>query len=272
MHGRQRASRHDQAAIRGARERGHGALDFSSIAYAEGAQFHPQRRRHGLDGTPRAEPGGYGGIANDRRSRHVGRDLFEQLQPFTAHSVFLICEPGRVAAGTCQAFNEAGPNRIRGQRKHDRYGASRLQQRRYDRAPSSQDDVRRERDQFRRVSAKEFGIARAPTILDPDVAADGPTQLLQALQERRVASLSFRIVRAQVHEHADAPHPLALLRMRRERPSRRRAAEQRDELAPLHSITSSAMLSSVGGTVRPNILAVWALMTNSNLLDCTTGK
>jgi hypothetical protein len=38
---------------------------------------------------------------------------------------------------------------------------------------------------------------------------------------------------------------------RRERPSGCRAAEQRDELAPLHSITSSAMASSVGGTVRP---------------------
>src|SRR6266508_6627988 len=39
-----------------------------------------------------------------------------------------------------------------------------------------------------------------------------------------------------------------------------------------HSITSSAVASSVGGTVRPSILAVWALMTSSNLLDCTTGR
>jgi hypothetical protein len=39
---------------------------------------------------------------------------------------------------------------------------------------------------------------------------------------------------------------------RRERPSGCRAAEQRDEFAPPHhSITSSAMASSVGGTVRP---------------------
>ena len=36
-----------------------------------------------------------------------------------------------------------------------------------------------------------------------------------------------------VHEHADAPHPLALLRPCRERPRGRSAAEQRDELAPL---------------------------------------
>ena len=46
--------------------------------------------------------------------------------------------------------------------------------------------------------------------------------------------LQFRIVRGQVQEHADAPHPLGLLRARRERPRSRRAAEQRDELAPLY--------------------------------------
>ena len=35
-------------------------------------------------------------------------------------------------------------------------------------------------------------------------------------------------------QDADAPYALGLLRARRERPRRRRAAEQRDELAPLH--------------------------------------
>src|SRR5262249_47748179 len=46
-----------------------------------------------------------------------------------------------------------------------------------------------------------------------------------------------------------------LLRARREGP-RRRAAEQRDEIAPLHSITSSARASSGSGTFRygPNVL------------------
>ena len=56
---------------------------------------------------------------------------------------------------------------------------------------------------------------------------------------------------------ADASHPLGrLLRARSERPRRCRAAEQRDELAPPHSITSSARASSVGGTSRPSALAV----------------
>src|SRR5262249_4952767 len=52
--------------------------------------------------------------------------------------------------------------------------------------------------------------------------------------ERSDASLSFRIVCGRAHEHANAAHPLALLRPRRERPRRRRAAQQRDELAALH--------------------------------------
>jgi hypothetical protein len=48
----------------------------------------------------------------------------------------------------------------------------------------------------------------------------------------------------------------ALLRLRRERPRRHCAPEKRDELAPLHSITSSARPSNVNGKVRPSILAV----------------
>jgi hypothetical protein len=43
--------------------------------------------------------------------------------------------------------------------------------------------------------------------------------------------LSFRIARGPSHEDADAPHPLALLRVCRERPRNRRAAQQRNELA-----------------------------------------
>src|SRR5262245_11795470 len=58
-----------------------------------------------------------------------------------------------------------------------------------------------------------------------------------------------------------------LLRSRRDRPSRRRAAEQRDELAaPDHSITSSARASTVGGMSRPMVLAVFVLITSSYLV------
>src|SRR6516225_7887513 len=88
--------------------------------------------------------------------------------------------------------------------------------------------------------------------------------------------LIFWISSVEGSQHADAPHALALLRPRRERPCRRRAAEQRDEIAPFHlrghSITSSARASSVVGISIRIVLAVFRLMTKSNLLARCTGS
>src|SRR5262245_44302363 len=63
-----------------------------------------------------------------------------------------------------------------------------------------------------------------------------------------------------------------LLRPRREWPYHHRLAKQRDELAPVHSITSSARASSVGGTARPSALAVLRLITNSYVVGTCTGR
>src|SRR5215831_12932684 len=51
-----------------------------------------------------------------------------------------------------------------------------------------------------------------------------------------------------------------------------RAAEQRYELAPPHSITSSARASTVGGTSRPSALAVFRLRTIWYLVGACTGR
>src|SRR5262249_1372050 len=63
-----------------------------------------------------------------------------------------------------------------------------------------------------------------------------------------------------------------LLRARRERPRGCSAAEQRDELAALHSNTSSARASRVGGTSRPSALAGLRLMPRSYLVAACTGR
>ena len=55
-------------------------------------------------------------------------------------------------------------------------------------------------------------------------------------------------------------------------PASRRAAEQRDDLAAFHSITSSARASSAGGTSRPSAFAVLRFITRSNWVGCSTGK
>src|SRR5262245_42635216 len=66
-----------------------------------------------------------------------------------------------------------------------------------------------------------------------------PARLMQDLLERGEAGLTIWIVRGRVHEHADAPHSLALLRACPERP-RGCAAEECDELAAFHSSVSRA--------------------------------
>src|SRR5262245_24290788 len=62
-----------------------------------------------------------------------------------------------------------------------------------------------------------------------------------------------------------------LLRTRGER-RRRRAADQGADLAPPHSITSSARARNVGGMSRPIALAVLRLIASSNLVGNWTGS
>src|SRR5262249_34519391 len=127
-----------------------------------------------------------------------------------------------------------------------------------------------------------------PTIFDRHVLALDKSLFLQTLLECRHdmhEPWGRRAAKKANHRYR------SLLCPRRERP-RRRAAEQRDEIAPappivfesvlnrrrrpsahadFHSIISSARASSVGGTSRPRTFAVVRLMTRSNLVGCSTG-
>ena len=70
-------------------------------------------------------------------------------------------------------------------------------------------------------------------MLDLDIAVLGPAERLETLAECNDASQHFGIVLGIWMQECDAPHALALLRARHERP-RGRAAEQGDELAAFH--------------------------------------
>src|SRR5262249_25752565 len=112
----------------------------------------------------------------------------------------------------------------------------------------------------------------------PDVATLYPSELLQSLAYHCNADVRLDIIPGDASEQGDPPHAPVLLCPYRQRPRRRRGAtKEREEgtavhRASGHSITSSVMASSCGGTVRPSRRAVSALMTSSNLLDCTTGR
>src|SRR5262249_7496110 len=107
-----------------------------------------------------------------------------------------------------------------------------------------------------------------PTVFDGYVLALNTAGFLQPLAES--AQQTVHPVKRSGVEESDH-RQRRLLRPCRERP-RRRAAQQRDELATFHSITSPARASSVGGTSRPSALAVLRLMTRSNLVGCWTGR
>src|SRR5262245_16867438 len=96
----------------------------------------------------------------------------------------------------------------------------------------SENNLRRESNQFRGALLKTFGVAQGPTMINPQIPADEPTSLLQPFLERCHIGLRFRIVRRQIHQNTNATH--AILRPRPKRPRGCRAAEQRNEFAAFH--------------------------------------
>src|SRR5262249_21614867 len=71
-----------------------------------------------------------------------------------------------------------------------------------------------------------------PTILDANVTAACPAQLLESALEHCSGDLPFRIVFGKRHQHADPPHPVGLLCLRRERPRRCCAADCGQQFPP----------------------------------------
>src|SRR5690348_7647924 len=111
---------------------------------------------------------------------------------------------------------------------------------------------------------QSVGLVLRPAILDRHILALDVAGFTKALAE--CGQMACTIDRRRAAEESYHRHR-RLLRARRARRRRsRRAAQQRDELAPLHSITSSASASNFAGTSRPSALAVLRLMTRSNLV------
>ena len=137
-------------------------------------------------------------------------------------------KPVALPPGPRQTIDEAGTDRVGDAREHDWHRAGRLQQRRHRRGATGEDNIWRKRDQFCRIFANALGIASAPAYVDADVAASVQPNCFSPREKRLEAGLDPIDASASVagNKHADAPHPLRLLRPRRERPRGRRAAEQ----------------------------------------------
>jgi len=110
----------------------------------------------------------------------------------------------------------------------------------------------------------------APAEIDRNVLTFDIPGIFQTGPEGAHQAHAQRIAGRCAIEPSDHRHD-RLLRARHKRQCRRRAAEQRDELAAFHSIISSARSRSDGGTSTPIALAVLRLITNSNFVGCSTG-
>src|SRR5215831_16320130 len=117
----------------------------------------------------------------------------------------------------------------------------------------------------------ELCVSLAKPNIDPEIPAFIPAEALKRLSHGRNTVGRIRVLLSGRKQDTDAPHLLALLRTCRERPCRG-AAEQRDELAAFHSMSSSASNWIELGTSIPSALAVCRLMTSANFVDCSTGR
>src|SRR5262245_27979635 len=172
-------------------------------------------------------------------------------------------QAGDVAARSRQTLDDACANRISRSRKHDRDHRCRLLGRERRESVVRNNNIDLKPDELGGNLSKSLAASLGPAILDCEIAALVPAQFPQSPDK---GGGPFALCRSRTGAQQANGHWLALLRARRERPRRRRAANQRDELAAFHSMTSSARASSVSGTVRPSALAVLRLMISSNLV------
>src|SRR5262249_43804002 len=165
---------------------------------------------------------------------------------------------GNIATGPGEACDQADFDRSRDHHEYDWHGARLSLHSRNDGRGVGKHRIWRRGE----VRPQCFGISGAPALINVDIAALGPPQLSKHLPQRRETDVRIRTALFASHQHADAPRALALLCVCDERP-RHCGADERNELPPFHSITSSARASSMGGMVKPSALAVIRLMVRS---------
>src|SRR5499427_3172843 len=236
---------HDQATIRLAGLRANDGFELGPVVNRCCDRLHGEGDSGGFEGVQpifeicrrcRVEQEGYPGGAR--------RNLLKQLQPLASHRGLYSDETGNVPSRLRKARDKAAADRIGNERENNGDGACLLQQHRGDRRALRHNEVGLQRDELLRKSLHRLDVAGCrPAGIDPDIAALCPAELLKSLAQRRDTGLPYRIVRGEWHEHADAPHPLGLLRARHKRP-RCRAAKERDELAPSQLIERHPTLPS----------------------------
>ena len=144
-----------------------------------------------MDGAELRRSTGVVGIAQHGGPGHARCDLLKQFQPFCADIEFKMRKTGRVAARFSETFDKSGGDGVRDLNEYNGDGVCCPLERPNMRAAGDQYDVRCECHQFSRILARALGIAAGPTVIDPEVAPAGPTELLQRLN--KCIEINFRL-------------------------------------------------------------------------------
>jgi hypothetical protein len=193
------------------------------------------RRLHLLDARLRSR---IGRVDERRQPAGAGPQLMQQPQPLCTELLGEVAHAGQIAARPIETGDQTKFDRVAAHAEHDRNRRCRGfgSQRRANAAAGQSDDIDSAADEIGDQCRQALVAGVAEAVFDRDVVALDVAGLRQTLAERHLA-LRVGIGRAGV-QVADHRHR-RLLRARGERPSDR-TADERDELATSHSITSSA--------------------------------
>ena len=136
-------------------------------------------------------------------------------------------KPGDIPAWTSQVGHEALSCRIVHDREHDRNASGRLFECGNDRRPGGCNHIGGRGHQFRDVLLDASNIATGKPMLDLNVAVFHPSEGRKPFSKGSHTGLHLWVALSEPVQERHAPHAVGLLRSRRERPRRRRAAEQR---------------------------------------------
>jgi len=212
------------------------------------------------------------GFDDGLRQRRVGihqheivcglrRQLVQQPEPFCCQFYVQGAETGGIAAGSAETGDESESEWV-SDGKDDRNGLGcgfgRARRRR---AQGRCNDGDRQAHELGRQFRQAVIAVFRPARFDPHVLTIGITGLAQAIAKCNEA-LGVRLRRSGLQQPDDRQR--RLLRARGERwqhGRRRRAADERDEVAPPHSITSSARDAKAGDTNKPMAFAALRFIT-----------
>jgi hypothetical protein len=109
------------------------------------------------------------GIEHDSDACEAGRSLLKQVDPLATDREFVGAETGEIAARLRQARNETLRDWVGDRKEHDRHCGGGLLDHHYAGRGISQDHVRHQPDQLRRIDTCELGIAGVPAHVDAEI-------------------------------------------------------------------------------------------------------